>query len=63
MPLAQGEAGVGQLVLGHGIEDVALIFAPVQCLFQNIAPAGLVLDDAGVVPGDDLGEALLTGQR
>ena len=47
----QGEAGVGQLVLGQHIEYVTLVLAGVQGLFQQI-PAVFLLN-AGIVAGGD----------
>ena len=48
----QRKQGVGQLLLGHGVEHVALILACVQPLFQQIAP--VLLFDPGVMPGGDI---------
>ena len=49
----QGETGVGQLLLGQEIQDVALILRLVFRLFQEPAVSFLAPLDPGVVAGDD----------
>ena len=51
MQNAQRELGVGQLLLGQHIEDIALILAEIHRFFQEI-PAVLPLDP-GIVAGGD----------
>ena len=50
---AQREAGVGQLLLGQKIQDVALILGEVPCLFQQPPTPLLTPFDPGVVARDD----------
>ena len=57
---AQGEQGVGQLLLGQHIQHIALVPAAVRRLFQQ-EPAALLLD-AGVVAGGDVVAAHLSNR-
>ena len=51
--LPQGEAGMGQLLLGQEIEDIGLILRLVLRLFQKPAVSLLAPFDPGIVAGDD----------
>ena len=47
----KGQKGMGQLILGQGVEDIALILVGV-CAPAQQPPAGAFLPlDSGVVPG------------
>ena len=52
--LPQGEAEVGQLVLGEGVEDIALVLLLGKALFQQPAAPGFVILHPGIVAGDDI---------
>ena len=57
---SQREEGVPQLLLSHGIEDVALILGRIQRLFQE--KTAVLFLDPGVVAGDYIITAVLFGE-
>ena len=52
--LSQREQGVGQLLLGERIEDIALVLRPIHGLFQLPAAIGRLADPGIVAGGDEI---------
>ena len=59
--LTQRELHMGQLVLRHAVEHIALVLIGVDGLEQKVAALGLVILNASVVTGDHIITAQLLG--
>ena len=59
--ITQGELHMGQLLLSHAVEHIALVLVRVDGLEQYIATLGLVIADASIVAGDHVITAQLLG--